>query len=75
MLGTTETIFNTLPEDTNQNSLTPMSILKNQVKNAQFMPGSDVARNAGPPKMKKPMETNRLETGPPSKNARLSLGM
>ena len=73
MLGITESVFNPKPEDENDEDdkkarNIPMSILRLQAsQKSQERPGCDVARNAGPPKMKRPMETNRLETGPPSK--------
>jgi hypoxia-inducible factor 1 alpha len=77
MLGITETIFNPKPADPNKSGTQiPMSILKMEHAGQKpRLPVGDLARNAGPPKMKRPMETNRLETGPPhAKFARVEVG-
>nr|WNN25264.1 hypoxia-inducible factor 1 [Palola sp.] len=77
MLGITETIFNPKPADTTKaTTQTPVSILKMEHAGLKpRLPVGDLARNAGPPKMKRPMETNRLETGPPAaKVARVEVG-
>ena len=81
MLGITESVFNTKPKDDDEEEekntkSIPMSILRLQASQKyQERPGCDIARNAGPPKMKRPMETNRLETGPPKKKINNALGM
>lgn len=70
MLGITESVFCANPdfkldaEETNPHQL-PMHILRLQANNKNLPSVGDIARNAGPPKIKRPMETNRLETGPP----------
>ena len=69
MLGITESVFCPNPElkaeeSSDQQHQIPMNILR--LQNNKNMPSvGDIARNAGPPKIKRPMETNRLETGPP----------
>ena len=72
MLGATESIFAPKPDQgkSDNKHLLPMSILKQQTEQKRYMPEGNVARNAGPPKTKRPMETNRLETGPPKKMPR-----
>jgi len=69
MIGITESVFEPRPpemkEDQNTQKKTPLSILRLQASSQQQVQGGEVARTAGPPKMKKPRETNRLETGPP----------
>eukprot|EP00914_Ancora_sagittata_P033881 GHVO01068457.1.p1 GENE.GHVO01068457.1~~GHVO01068457.1.p1 ORF type:complete len:762 (-),score=117.54 GHVO01068457.1:444-2465(-) len=70
MLGITESMFCPNPdvkpdESTNQQHLLPLNILRLQSNNKNIPSVGEIARNAGPPKMKRPMETNRLETGPP----------
>jgi len=68
MLGTTESVFAPNPDESKSkvNGPLPMFILKQLAQqNSHRLPGKDIERNAGPPKMKRPMETNRLETGPP----------
>jgi len=68
MMGATETVFAPKPKEmcAPEPNITPMVILKQQQQQlAVPVPSSNVERNAGPPKMKRPMETNRLETGPP----------
>jgi hypothetical protein len=69
MLGITESVFCPNPDakaDNNQPHQVPLHILRLQANNKNNMPSvGDIARNAGPPKIKRPMETNRLETGPP----------
>ena len=66
MMGITETVFAPKPPKDNKDepNTIPMSILK-QMKPLQNFPESNLVRNAGPPKIKRPMETNRLESGPP----------
>lgn len=74
MLGTTESMFAPRPEEelveetSKQKNFMPMSVLKMIAQQKEKEIGcGDISRNAGPPKMKRPMETNRLETGPPLK--------
>ena len=67
-MGATETVFAPKPKEmcAPEPNITPMSILKQQQQQlSTSLPSSNVERNAGPPKIKRPMETNRLETGPP----------
>jgi len=69
MMGSTETVFAPKPKEmcAPEPNITPMSILKQQQQQlSTSLPSSNVERNAGPPKIKRPMETNRLETGPPT---------
>ena len=77
MLGITEQIFNLKsPSDDSENTggrmPTPLSALRQQATQQQTIMPTDQARYAGTPKLKRPVETNRLETGPP-KQARLEL--
>jgi len=66
MLGITETVFEPRPpEPDNQINKIPLSILRLEASERVDLPGTEIARNAGPPKVKRPMETNRLESGPP----------
>ena len=66
MLGITETVFEPRPaEPDNQNNKIPLSILRLEASEKVDLPGTEIARNAGPPKVKRAMETNRLESGPP----------
>ena len=66
MLGITETVFEPRPaEPEKQDNKIPLSILRLEASEKVDLPGTEVARNAGPPKVKRPMETNRLESGPP----------
>ncbi len=80
MLGITETVFAPKPpepETNNKTRSTPMNILRLEADHGhKYINTSvgEIARNAGPPKMKRPMETNRLETGPPQmKSARMGI--
>ena len=66
MLGTTETVFEHKPSDEPERSrVAPMSVLKLQASAKEQASSGELSRNAGPPKIKRPMETNRLEHGPP----------
>ena len=74
MLGTTESMFAPRPEtlfeeeSQEKNNFPPLSVLKMIALQSEKAIGcGDIARNAGPPKMKRPMETNRLDCGPPTK--------
>nr|WNN25273.1 hypoxia-inducible factor 1 [Terebellides stroemii] len=78
MLGITESVFAPCPPDVKMDppsikNNTPPSILRLQTSQKQIPSVGEIARNPGPPKTKRPMEMNRMETGPPvSKAARLS---
>ena len=66
-MGITETVFTPRPpEMCPQTMPVPLSVLKEQTMREQ-MPKLPVGEGMCPPKVKRPVETNRLETGPPAK--------
>ena len=68
MLGCTESVFSAIPEEHKKvPQYTPLSTLRHQSKQKHQKTASDLARTAATAKLKLPMETNRLETGPPVK--------
>ena len=64
----TETVFAPLPPEMRQTQLPiPFNVLKQQTvaEKSLKLPVGEIGRC--PPKVKRPLETNRLETGPPGK--------
>ena len=55
-------------EGENKSNFPPMSVLKMiALQTVKEIGHGEISRTAGPPKMKRPMECNRLESGPPTK--------